>query len=222
MLSLVQMANTAAAAMRLKQAGVPFVSILTNPTTGGVYASYASLGDITLAEPDALIGFAGPRVFDVQTGQAPPESVQSAELLYEHGWIDATADRTRLRDMLAHLLQLFQNPWKFQAHRQSAAYSSPPRLPVDAWVTVQLARHRDRPTARYYIPRMLTHLVELHGDRHAGVDPAVICGIGDLAGSTVVAAALERGDDTERELRRNGRACPDGYRKALRAFRLAA
>ncbi|MDP8923670.1 MAG: acetyl-CoA carboxylase carboxyl transferase subunit beta [Chloroflexota bacterium] len=222
MLSLVQMANTAAAAMRLKQAGVPFVSILTDPTTGGVYASYASLGDVTLAEPGALIGFAGPRVFEVQTGQAPPEGVQSAEFLYEHGWLDAIADRTRLRDTLANLLQLFQNPWKVQARGEPAAYSSPPRSPVDAWATVQLARHRGRPTARYYIRRMLTPLVELHGDRHAGDDPAVVCGVGDLAGSTVVVVALERGDDTERAPRWNGRARPDGYRKALRAFRLAA
>ena len=222
MLSLVQMANTAAAAMRLKQAGIPFISVLTDPTTGGVYASYASLGDVTLAEPGALIGFAGPRVFEVQTGQAPPPGVQSAEFLYEHGWIDAIADRTRLRDMLANLLQLFQNPWEVQAHGETAAYRSPPRSPVDAWATVQVARHRDRPTARYYVQRMLTHFVELHGDRHSGDDPAVICGIGDLAGSTVLVVALERGDDTEREPRRNGRARPDGYRKALRAFRLAA
>src|SRR3712207_6734827 len=149
MLSLVQMAKTAAAAMRLKQAGLPYIAVLTDPTTGGVYASYASLGDVTLAEPGALIGFAGPRVFEVQTGYAPPEGTQSAEALYEHGWLDAVVDRTRLRDMLAHLLQLLRNPWKVQARGQSAAYSSPPRSPVDAWATVQLARHRDRPTAQF-------------------------------------------------------------------------
>lgn len=221
MLSLVQMATTTAAAMRLKQAGLPFISVLTNPTTAGVYASYASLADVTLAEPDALIGFAGPRVYETLTGHAPLPGVQSAEFLYEHGWIDAITDRSRLRSMLATLLQLFHNTGKLRSDGRSAPYQSPPRPPLNAWDAVQLARHNKRPTAQYYIHRMLTQFVELHGDRHSGDDPAVICGIGALAGSTVMVVALERGDDAERELRRNGRARPDGYRKALRAIRLA-
>src|SRR5215207_7204951 len=81
MLSLVQMAKTSAAATRLSQAGVPFISVLTDPTTGGVYASYASLGDIILAEPRALIGFAGPRVIEQLTGHSPPEGAQTAEFV---------------------------------------------------------------------------------------------------------------------------------------------
>lgn len=221
MLSLVQMATTTAAAMRLKQAGMPFISVLTDPTTAGVYASYASLADITLAEPEALIGFAGPRVYEMLSGHAPLPGVQSAEFLYEHGWIDAITDRTRLRSMLATLLQLFHNPGKPRAGDRSTPYQSPPRPPLGAWEAVQLARHPDRPTAQYYIHRMLTHFVELHGDRGSGDDPAVMCGIGDLAGSTVMVVALERGDGSERELRRSGRARPDGYRKALRVMRLA-
>jgi len=221
MLSLVQMAKTAAAAMRLKQAGVPFISVLTDPTTGGVYASYASLGDIILAEPGALIGFAGPRVIEQLTGHPPPEGAQTAEFLHQHGWVDAIVDRPRLRNVLATLLQLFQNPWDMQ-RGEGEIYRPPPRPPAEAWAAVQLARHPERPTARRYIQRMLPQFVELHGDRQHGDDPAVICGIGDLAGITVLAVAQERGDAQDRELRRGGRMRPEGYRKALRMMRLAA
>src|ERR671932_1234057 len=107
MLSLVQMGKTAAAAMRLHQAGVPSVTVLTNPTTGGVYASFASQGDFLFAEPGALIGFAGPRVIEQLTGEKPPEGTHTAEFLLEHGQLDGVVDRGRLRGVLATLLQLF-------------------------------------------------------------------------------------------------------------------
>jgi acyl-CoA carboxylase subunit beta len=222
MLSLVQMAKTAAAAMRLKQAGVPFISVLTNPTTGGVYASYASLADIVLAEPRALIGFAGPRVIEQLTGHPPPERAQTAEQLYEHGWVDSIVDRARLRGFLATLLQLFHRPWDLQPRGDAEPYQPAPRPPGDAWAAVQLARHADRPSARRYIRRMLPQFVELHGDRQFGDDPAVICGIGDLAGITVLVIGQERGSPDERTARRGGQMRPEGYRKALRMMRLAA
>jgi acetyl-CoA carboxylase carboxyl transferase subunit beta len=222
MLSLVQMAKTAAAAMRLKQAGVPFVSLLTDPTTGGVYASYASLGDVVLAEPGALIGFAGPRVIEQLTGHAPPRNAQTAEYLYEHGWLDGIVDRVRSRNVLATLLQLFDTPWNLQARGDSELYRATPQPPEDAWSAVQLARQPERPTAKSYIRRMLPQFVELHGDRQAGDDPAVICGIGDLEGITVLVIGQERGEAGDQEHRRGGRMRPEGYRKALRMMRLAA
>src|ERR671932_524762 len=107
MLSLVQMGKTAAAAMRLHQAGVPSITVLTDPTTGGVYASFASQGDFLFAEPGALIGFAGPRVIEQLTGEKPPEGTHTAEFLLEHGQLDGVVDRGRLRGVLATLLQLF-------------------------------------------------------------------------------------------------------------------
>ena len=105
-LSLMQMAKTAAALERFSQKGGLYISVLTHPTTGGVTASFASLGDILLAEPGALIGFAGPRVIEQTIGEKLPEGFQRAEYLLEHGFLDAIVPRPRLRETLLHLLKL--------------------------------------------------------------------------------------------------------------------
>ena len=105
-LSLMQMAKTAAALERFSQKGGLYISVFTHPTTGGVTASFASLGDILLAEPGALIGFAGPRVIEQTIGEKLPEGFQSAEYLLEHGFLDAIVPRPRLRETLLHLLKL--------------------------------------------------------------------------------------------------------------------
>jgi len=104
-LSLMQMAKTSAALGRLREAGIPFISVLTNPTMAGVMASFASLGDVILAEPGALIGFAGPRVIKDATNQDLPEGFQTAEFLLEHGLIDQVVHRHELRGRLATLLR---------------------------------------------------------------------------------------------------------------------
>ncbi len=106
--SLMQMAKTAAAIARLREAGVPYISVLTHPTTGGVSASLGMLGDINLAEPHALIGFAGPRVIEQTVRETLPEGFQRSEFLLEHGAIDAIVDRRQLRDKLASLTALLQ------------------------------------------------------------------------------------------------------------------
>lgn len=106
-LSLMQMAKTSAHLTKLSEAGLPFFVLLTNPTTGGVTASFAMLGDVHLAEPGALIGFAGPRVIRETMGQDLPEGFQTSEFLKEKGYIDRIVDRRHLRDELAHLLDLF-------------------------------------------------------------------------------------------------------------------
>ncbi|MDE1894098.1 MAG: acetyl-CoA carboxylase carboxyltransferase subunit beta [Xanthomonadaceae bacterium] len=102
--SLMQMAKTAAALARLRDAGVPFISVLTNPTTGGVSASLAMLGDINIGEPKALIGFAGPRVIEQTVRETLPEGFQRSEFLIEHGAIDLIVDRREMRGKLADLL----------------------------------------------------------------------------------------------------------------------
>ena len=104
-LSLMQMAKTSVEISRLQAAGVPFISILTNPTTGGVSASYGMQGDVILAEPGAVVGFAGPRVIKQTIGQDLPEGFQTAEFLLDHGMLDAVVPRSELRDTTARLLR---------------------------------------------------------------------------------------------------------------------
>jgi acetyl-CoA carboxylase carboxyl transferase subunit beta len=222
MLSLVQMAKTSAAVTRLSQAGLPYISVLTDPTTGGVYASYASRGDVILAEPGALIGFAGPRVIEQLTGRTKPKDAQTAEYLLAHGQIDGVVDRARLRNVLATLLQLLGSRWELSQRGESELYRPETRAPASAWAAVELARHPDRPTSRDYIRQILPRFVELHGDRLSLDDPAVICGVGDLGGVTVMLIAQERGrGEQEHQLRNGGRMSAEGYRKAARAMRLA-
>ena len=105
-LSLMQMAKTSAHLTRLDDLGLPYISLLTNPTTGGVTASFAMLGDVNLAEPGALVGFAGPRVIRETIGQDLPPGFQSAEFLQDHGFVDIIVDRRNLRQQLVHLLDL--------------------------------------------------------------------------------------------------------------------
>jgi len=112
MLSLMQMAKTSAAAKRLKDAKIPFICLLTDPTMGGVSASIAWLGDIILAEPGALIGFAGPRVIKETVNQELPEGFQRAEFLKNHGMVDRVVDRRALKELVATILRHQYVGWK--------------------------------------------------------------------------------------------------------------
>jgi len=107
-LSLMQMAKTSAALARFSEKGLLYISVLTDPTTGGVTASFASLGDIILAEPGALIGFAGPRVIQQTIGETLPEGFQRSEFQMEHGFVDAVVPRAEMRDTLSRLLRLHE------------------------------------------------------------------------------------------------------------------
>jgi acetyl-CoA carboxylase carboxyl transferase subunit beta len=109
-LSLMQMAKTSAHLARLDEKGLPYISLMTHPTTGGVTASFAMLGDVNLAEPKALIGFAGPRVIRETIGSDLPEGFQRAEFLKEHGFVDRIVERGRLKKELTHLLDLLMEP----------------------------------------------------------------------------------------------------------------
>jgi acetyl-CoA carboxylase carboxyl transferase subunit beta len=103
------MAKTSAALAKLGAKGIPYISVLTDPTTGGVSASLAMLGDVNIAEPNALIGFAGPRVIQQTVGQKLPEGFQRSEFLLDHGAIDMIIDRRKMRDEIANLLAKFEN-----------------------------------------------------------------------------------------------------------------
>jgi acetyl-CoA carboxylase carboxyl transferase subunit beta len=108
-LSLMQLMKTSQAIARLEEAGIPFISVVTDPTTGGTTASYAMLGDINIAEPNALIGFAGPRVIEQTIKQKLPKGFQRSEFLLEHGMLDDVVERKNLRDYLINALRLFLN-----------------------------------------------------------------------------------------------------------------
>jgi acetyl-CoA carboxylase carboxyl transferase subunit beta len=108
-ISLMQLMKTSAAIARLEEIGIPYISIITNPTTGGTTASYAMLGDINIAEPNALIGFAGPRVIEQTIKEKLPKGFQRSEFLLEHGMLDAVVERKDLRDYLIRSLHLFLN-----------------------------------------------------------------------------------------------------------------
>ena len=109
-LSLMQMAKISAALAALDEAHLPFISVLTDPTTGGVTASFAMLGDVIIAEPKALIGFAGPRVIEQTIRQKLPKDFQRSEFLLDHGMIDAIVDRREIRDYISKLLAFMMNP----------------------------------------------------------------------------------------------------------------
>jgi acetyl-CoA carboxylase carboxyl transferase alpha subunit/acetyl-CoA carboxylase carboxyl transferase beta subunit len=222
MLSLMQMAKVAAAAARHDSRGLPFISILTDPTFGGVTASFASLGDILLAEPGAQIGFVGPRVIEQTTGAALPPDSHRAERLFGAGMLDLVVSRENLRSAVAHLLTHLS-----AAPGPGGRLDQLPALPehsgLAAWDEVRLARHVGRPTTADYIAGMTTGFVELHGDRQGGDDPAIVAGLAELDGRTVMLVGHERGSTPEAQAaRRRGMAGPEGYRKAMRVMRLAA
>ncbi|MBI2907575.1 MAG: acetyl-CoA carboxylase carboxyl transferase subunit beta [Chloroflexi bacterium] len=220
-LALMQMAKTAAAVQRHGAAGLPYLSVLANPATGEAYASFANLGDIIVAEPKALVGFAALRVLEEATGKPLPAGSHTTEFHLNHGMLDTVVDRTKLKDLLGLLLELTSSRYRLMhLRRQRYQLPEPPR--DSAWQTVQLARHGQRPTTQDYLCRLTSSFIELHGDRLYGDDSAIVCGLADLSGLAVVIIGQERGKGEEAAARREGRTYPEGFRKAQRAMRLAA
>ena len=222
MFSLMQMAKVAAAASVHDRHGLAFISVLTDPTFGGVTASFASLGDILIAEPGAQIGFVGPRVIEQTTGIAPPKDSHKAETLLHAGLIDLVIKRADLPSVITYLIA------QLAKHKStdSAAEGLPPnvkRQRLPAWQKVGLARHVGRPSARYYIARMATRFLELHGDRWSADDPAIVGGLAQLNGQTVFIIGHDRGGTPEEKAAsHDGKAYSEGYRKSLRLMRLAS
>ncbi len=222
MFSLMQMAKVAAAASVHDRNELAFISILTDPTFGGVTASFASLGDILIAEPGAQIGFVGPRVIEQTTGIAPPKDSHHADTLLKAGLIDLVIGR---RDLTAITAYLIGHLKRNKAMGPGSKDLPPPvkSKHISAWQKVNLARHSGRPTSKYYIAHMASRFLELHGDRWSGDDPAVIGGIAELSGETVIMIGQERGGTPEEKLAsHDGKAYSEGYRKSLRLMRLAS
>jgi acetyl-CoA carboxylase carboxyl transferase subunit beta len=224
-LALMQMAKTSQALGVLDEAGVLTISLITDPTYGGVAASFATLADVILAEPAARLGFAGRRVIEQITGQTLPDGFQTAEFLLERGMLDAVVPRPQLRGVLLHLLAVAEAARPVPAVRSSdplvRRFGELPKR--DAWGCVQLARHLNRPTTLDYADRLLDGFQELHGDRIFGDCSAIVGGIGRLNGCPVMLIGHQKGHSTRELVRRNfGRSRPDGYRKSARLMRLAA
>ena len=233
-LSLMQMAKTTSALAELDEAGILVVSLVTDPTYGGVAASFATQADVIIAEPGARLGFAGPRVIEHTTGESLPEGFQTAEFLLAHGLIDDVVQRSALRPALGQLLQL-QRPREGAGAREPRAAEpagtaaggvlrDPDQLPrPDPWTAVQLARHPDRPTTLDYASHLLDGFHELHGDRMAEDCAAVVGGPGRLNGRPVMLIGHQKGGNelAERQRRKFGMPSPGGYRKAARLMRIA-
>ena len=222
--SLMQMAKTAAALKRHSDAGLLYVSVLTDPTTGGVTASFAMLGDVILAEPKALIGFAGPRVIEQTIGEKLPKGFQRSEFLLEHGFIDRIVERKEMRTVLANILQMHQN-FKGSVTQSPIQTVEKERQSVqekDAWERVTISRKNDRPVGQDYIRTLFSDFLEFHGDRCYGDDPAIIGGIARFAGIPVTVIAQAKGKSTKENVAHHfGMPSPEGYRKALRLMKQA-
>ena len=222
--SLMQMAKTAAALKQHSDAGLLYVSVLTDPTTGGVTASFAMLGDVILAEPKALIGFAGPRVIEQTIGEKLPKGFQRSEFLLEHGFIDRIVERKEMRTVLANILQMHQN-FKGSVTQSPIQAVEKERQSVqakDAWERVTISRKNDRPVGQDYIRTLFSDFLEFHGDRCYGDDPAIIGGIARFAGIPVTVIAQVKGKSTKENVAHHfGMPSPEGYRKALRLMKQA-
>ena len=222
--SLMQMAKTAAALKQHSDAGLLYVSVLTDPTTGGVTASFAMLGDVILAEPKALIGFAGPRVIEQTIGEKLPKGFQRSEFLLEHGFIDRIVERKEMRTVLGNILQMHhtaQNP-VIQKPVQTVEKERQSVQEKDAWERVTISRKNDRPVGQDYIRTLFSDFLEFHGDRCYGDDPAIIGGIARFAGIPVTVIAQAKGKSTKENVEHHfGMPSPEGYRKALRLMKQA-
>lgn len=222
--SLMQMAKTAAALKQHSDAGLLYVSVLTDPTTGGVTASFAMLGDVILAEPKALIGFAGPRVIEQTIGEKMPKGFQRSEFLLEHGFIDRIVERKEMRTVLANILQMHQN-FKGSVTQSPIQTVEKERQSVqekDAWERVTISRKNDRPVGQDYIRILFSDFLEFHGDRCYGDDTAIIGGIARFAGIPVTVIAQAKGKSTKENVAHHfGMPSPEGYRKALRLMKQA-
>lgn len=224
--SLMQMAKTSAALKHHSDAGLLYISILTDPTTGGVTASFAMLGDVILAEPKALIGLAGPRVIEQTIGQKLPEGFQRAEFLLEHGFLDAIVERPQMKAVLSKILALHENGKGTDFNRKECAQDlvadGRKEEKLTAWQRVELSRRKDRPVGSDYIDALFTDFVEFHGDRYFADDKAIIGGVARFHGMPVTVIAQAKGRNTKENIERNfGMPEPEGYRKALRLMKQA-
>ena len=217
--SLFQMARVSQALGRHREAGLLSVAVLTDPTYGGVSASFATLASVLVGERGAHVGFAGPRVVQETIRAELPADFQTAEFLLAHGLVDRVETRAELRPLLVRLLALHGAGVRAEEAPEEDDGAELPVVEADAdpWDVVQRARVVDRPTTLDYLRTAFDDFVELHGDRAFADDAAVVGGVASIGGRTVVAIGHEKGHTVRERVARNfGMPHPEGYRKVLR------
>lgn len=220
--SLMQMAKISATLKKHDEEGLPYIVVLTDPTTGGVTASFAMQGDIILAEPGALVGFAGKRVIEQTINEKLPDNFQSAEFLLEHGFIDKIVNREELKIQLSHLLKLHKNEFEEFKKEDIFVRMRKKDKKLTPWEKIEIARDKDRPTALKYMENIFNGFIELHGDRTFSDDASIIGGIAYLNSMPVTVIGVQKGNDLKENIKRNfGMPHPEGYRKALRLMKQA-
>ncbi|MBA2630589.1 MAG: acetyl-CoA carboxylase carboxyltransferase subunit alpha [Thermoleophilaceae bacterium] len=235
-ISLMQMVKTSQAMGRLAEEGVLYISLLTDPTYGGVSASFATLGDVLIAEPGAHIGFAGPTVIEQTIRQQLPEGFQTSGFLMDHGMLDLVEQRENLRRTIRNLLTVHREAEAVRSGQGATAaerlpeasgpapVTDPGELPArEPWDVVQLARHIERPHTLEYVGFVFDEFQELHGDRLFEEDHAIVGGLARLGELPLMVIGHQKGHTTGEMMERNfGMPQPEGYRKSMRLMRYAA
>jgi acyl-CoA carboxylase subunit beta len=213
--AFVQMVKISQAIAAHKSAGLPYLVYLRHPTTGGVMASWGSLGHVTVAEPGALVGFLGPRVYEALYGRAFPDDVQTSENLYAHGLVDAVVPPEEIADILDRALTVL-----LATHDVAADPDDPPLdeiEDVETWESVTISRRPDRPGVRRLLRYAATDVIPLNGTGQGEADPGLLIALARFGGSPCVFLGQDRRGQTEAHP-----LGPGALREARRGMRLAA
>lgn len=225
--SLMQMAKVSAAVSKHSEKGLLYIAVLTDPTTGGVTASFAMQGDIIIGEKGAQIGFAGRRVIEDTIRQKLPQGFQSAEFLLKHGFLDMVCSREEIRPTLIDILNIHLSNNVYDVESEIINYKPKSKKAykkqeLTAYERVQIARSPQRPTTTDFTKKLCSKFIELHGDRYYSDDESIVSGIGFIDDIPVTIIGHQKGKNIEENIKRNfGMAKPDGYRKAMRLMKQA-
>ena len=213
--AFVQMVKISAAIAAHKTAGLPYLVYLRNPTTGGVMASWGSLGHVTVAEPGALVGFLGPRVYEALYGRPFPPGVQTSENLYAHGLVDAVVPPEEIADILDRALTVLLAPKRDLEEIPDPVDEEVPD--VDTWESITRSRRADRPGVRRLLRYAATDVIPLNGTGQGESDPGLLIALARFGGSPCVFLGQDRRGQTE-----DHPLGPGALREARRGMRLAA